>query len=218
MRNYHFKKAAAIFLALMFTFMIFIGTKGPVLASAGDTGTEGNYTWTELTDGTAEVSAYTGGGGIVTIPSTIAGRNVSAIGNETFKNNTTITKINFHNGITAIGNEACYGCTSLADAALPGGLKKAWRRGVYQYKNCADNSSGKPDNIWQCCVCKLHFIDRLDFCLRTAAAESRYVFRLHRIEEPHFYRQLDINTSRYLLGVKKAGKGHSSRRADNARR
>jgi len=92
------------------------------MAAPGDTGVEGFFTWTELADGTAEVSLYTGPGGEVAVPSTIAGRSVSAIGDLTFNAQPGITKITIPEGISAIGASSFSG-TGISSIELPASLR-----------------------------------------------------------------------------------------------
>jgi hypothetical protein len=67
------------------------------------------------------ITRYKGAGGSVTIPATIAGRKVTAIGEMAF-DSSEITKVVIPEGVTEIGSMAFATCHSLTDVVLPRGL------------------------------------------------------------------------------------------------
>jgi hypothetical protein len=74
--------------------------------------TEGDYEYTILDDGTAEISKYVGAGGDVVIPSTLGGVSVTSIGDYAF-NNDEITSVIIPNSVTIIGEWVFVNCESL---------------------------------------------------------------------------------------------------------
>jgi len=76
-----------------------------------------------VTNGTVIILSYSGPGGNVTIPSTIDGLPVIAIGNSAFSSSpsssTPLTGITFPNSVTSIGDQAFYQCGSLTNVVIP---------------------------------------------------------------------------------------------------
>ena len=62
------KKRFALVLAAMVLVALFPAT---ALALPGDTGTDGDYAWLELADGSVAITGYTGAGGVLDIPDTL---------------------------------------------------------------------------------------------------------------------------------------------------
>ena len=96
---------------------------GGISASADSSGL---YTQT-LEDGTLEITGYRGKGGTVTVPSEIAGKKVTRIGQSAFDcglydYTVSPTKIIVSEGITHIGQYAFYGCDKLESVKLPKSL------------------------------------------------------------------------------------------------
>ena len=96
---------------------------GGISASADSSGL---YTQT-LEDGTLEITGYRGKGGTVTVPSEIAGKKVTRIGQSAFDcgmydGMVSPTKIIVSEGITHIGQYAFYGCDKLESVKLPKSL------------------------------------------------------------------------------------------------
>jgi hypothetical protein len=85
----------------------------PALAQA-----QFNYT-TNI--GTITITAYTGGGGAVTIPSTITGLPVTSIGDEAFLGSG-LTSVIIPDSVTNIGYGAFSGCYSLASVTMGNGV------------------------------------------------------------------------------------------------
>lgn len=87
----------------------------PTFADVG-----GDYEYTVNMDQvTCTINKYTGVGGIVSIPSSLNGYQVSAIGNNAFKNNKSITNLTIPNTVTTIGEYSFYGMTNLTDVSIP---------------------------------------------------------------------------------------------------
>ncbi|MBR7008864.1 MAG: cell wall-binding repeat-containing protein [Ruminococcus sp.] len=110
--------------------------------------TSGDYTYTELSDGTAQITRYIGSSTSITIPSTIDGKTVTSIKRvaSTLKANTTLasitipssvktveegafrycqalTSVTFKGDIESIGSAAFDGCIKLTTMKLPNGIK-----------------------------------------------------------------------------------------------
>ena len=78
----------------------------------------GDFTYSS--DGSAiTITGYTGPGGAVTIPDTIAGRPVTRIGNTAFGSRTSLTSVMIPGSVTNIGPSAFYSCISLANVTIP---------------------------------------------------------------------------------------------------
>ncbi len=84
-------------------------------------GGTGDYTYT-VTAGKAQITKYTGAGGIVTIPSTLGGFPVTSIGRWAFSYCTGIRMISLPQGVTSIGDYAFYLCYNLTTISLPQGV------------------------------------------------------------------------------------------------
>ncbi|MCD8341519.1 MAG: leucine-rich repeat domain-containing protein, partial [Clostridiales bacterium] len=80
--------------------------------------TNSGYTYT-LSDGAATITGYDGDGGAVTVPASLDGYPVVAIGDSAFAGCTQLTSITLSEGITSIGQWAFYGCTSLTSLTIP---------------------------------------------------------------------------------------------------
>ena len=83
--------------------------------------------------GTITITGYTGPGGAVTIPRTINGLPVTAIGDSAFCNCKRLSSISIPAGVTSIGNHAFFQCSDLAEAVIPGSLTTigpSWRSGM----------------------------------------------------------------------------------------
>ena len=78
-----------------------------------------DYEYTELEDGTLEITKYTGSGTQPEIPAQIGGKRVSSITGSTFKDNMSVTRITVPDGVERIGQSVFSGCGSLAEVDLP---------------------------------------------------------------------------------------------------
>jgi hypothetical protein len=68
------------------------------------------------------ITAYTGAGGTVTIPSSIINLPVTSIGPSVFYNKTTLTSVTIPNSVTSIGLSAFQGCSSLTSVTIGSGV------------------------------------------------------------------------------------------------
>ncbi|MBQ9374717.1 MAG: leucine-rich repeat domain-containing protein, partial [Ruminococcus sp.] len=89
------------------------------LLNGNDLSAEELYDVVEKIDGTAEIVAYHGTEREITIPSEIAGLQVTSIGNEAFMNFTSLNSVTIPEGVTSVGDKAFNGCKNLKTATLP---------------------------------------------------------------------------------------------------
>lgn len=87
---------------------------------------EKNYS---LSGGT--ITSYTGSASTVTIPRSVSGTAVTAIGRQAFMNNTTVTSVTMPSGITSIGLQAFSGCSSLSSVTMPSTLNSIGMAAFY---------------------------------------------------------------------------------------
>ncbi len=85
--------------------------------------TTGDYSYTILENGTAEITRYSGQSGTVIIPETLDGHAVTAIGKEAFGSCSYVTSVTIPDGVTSIGEYAFSGCGSLASVILPDSME-----------------------------------------------------------------------------------------------
>lgn len=98
---------------------------------------EGDFAYTS--DGTAvTITKYTGPGGPVSIPSTIAGLPVTGIGYAAFVSQTTLTSVTIPSSITTIADEAFAACTGLADVTIPSSVANI---GSFAFGGCTGLNS-----------------------------------------------------------------------------
>ena len=97
------------------------GDAGRVLAA--DVLTHGDLQFTE-SSGKLTVSKYTGSGGQVTIPSSVNGKPVTAIGNNAFYYAPRVSEVIIPDSVVSIGNNAFSRCSSLSGIVLPDRLER----------------------------------------------------------------------------------------------
>ena len=75
---------------------------------------EDNFEYIKVELGSAiQIVGYTGNDKEVSVPKKIGSLSVISIGNGAFEGNTTMEKVELHNDITVIGDNAFKGCTAL---------------------------------------------------------------------------------------------------------
>lgn len=84
--------------------------------------TEGKFTYSINSDGTASITKYTGNESSVVIPSKIGGKKVTAIGDKAFEENKTLVDVKIPEGITSIGFNAFSWCESITSITVPSGV------------------------------------------------------------------------------------------------
>ena len=109
------KKVTAFFIILLLCFSFFsVG----VSAETEGKVSEDDFGYT-IENGEATITDYYGDGGDVTIPATLGGAPVTAIGENAFKDCTGLTTIKLPNGVTTIGNYAFSWCNRLTSIDIP---------------------------------------------------------------------------------------------------
>ncbi len=96
----------------------------------------GGFTFT--VNGTAiTISGYSGPGGVLAIPSTLAGVNgtVTAIGQSAFQGVSGLTSVTIPDGVTSIGDSAFYGCSGLRSMTIPSSVTTI---GADAFEGCSD--------------------------------------------------------------------------------
>jgi BspA type Leucine rich repeat region (6 copies) len=111
-------------------------------------------------NGTITIMGYTGSGGAVTIPTTIAGLPVISIGGVAFYRCTSLTSVTIGNGVTNIGNQAFYYCTNLTGVYFQGNAPSLGDSHVFDGANNATvyylpgttewgtTFGGRPTALW----------------------------------------------------------------------
>jgi probable HAF family extracellular repeat protein len=87
-----------------------------------------------VTNGTINITHYTGSGGAVIIPATISGLRVTGIGNDAFSGCTGLTSVTIPGSVTGIGNDAFSGCTGLTSVTIPNSVTNI---GSFAFSGCA---------------------------------------------------------------------------------
>ena len=102
------------------------------LATTAQQSYYGDFAYTS--DGSAiTITWYIGRGGAVTIPSTINGLPVTALGWGVFNGDTGLTNVTIPSSVTCIGDAAFQGCTNLTSVTIP---EKVTRIGSVAFLSC----------------------------------------------------------------------------------
>ena len=110
------KKVCATLLA-----MVLLLTCIPLGAVSVSAATSGGYTYT-ISDGEATITSYYGSGGDITIPTTLGGYPVTAIGVEAFYDCTELTSVTVQNDSITIHDLAFDSCTKLGSVTIQSGI------------------------------------------------------------------------------------------------
>ena len=92
--------------------------------------TDGDYCY-YVENGSAVIASYSGSASAVTVPETLGGYTVSAIGCAAFANNPRLTSVTIPACVTKIGSYAFYNDTSLASVTIGSGSKTFARRAFH---------------------------------------------------------------------------------------
>ena len=84
------------------------------------------------------ITAYTGAGGAVTIPSSISSLPVTIIGTNAFQGKTTITSVTIPSSVTSIGSGAFFYCNRLTSVTIPNSVTSI---GINAFSNCTGLTS-----------------------------------------------------------------------------
>lgn len=90
--------------------------------SVGDTYTSGDFEYTVLDDGTAEITGYNGSATELEIPSTLDGHNVTGLGYRAFSECISLINVKIPSCIISIGVESFSNCANLENVDLSFGL------------------------------------------------------------------------------------------------
>lgn len=112
-----------------------------VTASAAETLTDGDYSYTVNDDGeTVTITKYTGTDAEVDIPATLGGKLVTMIGGQSFYKCTFLKSVTIPDSVTEIGGGglAFAYCTSLTSVTIPNGVTEIGSQAFY---NCTSLKS-----------------------------------------------------------------------------
>ena len=131
-----------------------------IVASAA--GTYGNYQYEVQSNGTVQITKYTGSDTSITLPSSINGKDVTSVSGYAFNGNTTITSISLPGTFTTVPSLAFYGCYALETVTLPDTVTEI---GYYAFEFCDKlttvNVRGKLKKIYNgafyCCYSLSNF-------------------------------------------------------------
>lgn len=125
------KKLISVFLAAALLFGI---SAMGISAFAATVYTEGEYSYT-VSNGEATITKAAGVSGKVTLPATLGGYPVTAIGGSAFVNNVAITETVIPDSVKTIGSSAFEGCTALAKINIPASVTSI---GSSVFRSCTD--------------------------------------------------------------------------------
>ena len=121
-------------ISMLASFLPMPVSKPVIAAESSETQKEsGNYRYTVKTDGTVKITGFKGAKKYVSIPETIEGKKVTEIGQNAFRNNQDMVRLNIPKNVTAIDDEAFANCNYLTQLTLPDTLKKI---GKYAFSVC----------------------------------------------------------------------------------
>ena len=100
--------------------MALISTLSPTTAVSAEK--SGDFSYTVLEDGTAEITDYTGSATELSIPQTMDDHTVTAIGNLAFYCNSSLTVVSIPNTVTCIRESAFKSCYNLTEIVIPFGV------------------------------------------------------------------------------------------------
>ena len=135
--------------------LLLIGALTIVASDSSSAAQAGDYSYT-VNGGFATITGYNGTGGVITIPSTLGGYAVVAIGDSAFLRCTSLTAVSIPNGVVSIGEGAFADCTSLVSFTIPNSVTSI---GFNSFYNCTNLLSvAIPDSVtylgdaafWQC--------------------------------------------------------------------
>ncbi len=104
-----------------------------------------DYTYSLDGSNNATITSYTGAGGAVSIPSTIDGYPVVAIGWGAFYERSTITSISIPNSVITVGDASFYHCINLTSVTFGSGVTYIGD-GAFAYCNVLNNVT-IPNNV-----------------------------------------------------------------------
>ena len=108
------KKVISLLMSLVMLLSI---TAGLNLTASAET--DGDFSYYLNSDNTVTITEYTGSETNLDIPSTIAGKSVTSIGDSAFYNCTSLASIKIPSSVTSIGDRAFSSCESLTSVTIP---------------------------------------------------------------------------------------------------
>ena len=107
------RKSLSVIMTAVMLISVFAGMNISFAATSGD------FKYSVLSDGTAEITDYTGSAANLTIPSTIEGYTVTSIGDYAFSYCDSLTSVTIPDCVKSIGNSAFYSCQNLVSVSIP---------------------------------------------------------------------------------------------------
>lgn len=101
-----------------------------------------NYTYQMLSDGTVEITGYTGNGDKISIPSEFNGLTVTSISNSAFVNCKNLTAVTIPNSVINISDSAFKDCSFLTSVTIPNSVTVI---GDYVFSGCVSLSNIQVD-------------------------------------------------------------------------
>ena len=118
-----FKKATAAILAatmiMSFSAVSFATNAAEIIDVPEASAISGDFEYSVLEDGTAEITGYTGFSAELVIPSEINGYKVKSIGDDAFRECSELTNVTIPDTVTEIGSSAFESCTNLSEITIP---------------------------------------------------------------------------------------------------
>src|SRR5664280_2103255 len=110
------RRLLSVFVAVCLILSLSAGVVASVPSARADT--SGDYQYT-LAGGNVTITKYTGGNGVVVIPSTLGGCPVTNIGDVAFFSKVALTSVTIPNSVTSIGAAAFSTCRKLTSVTIP---------------------------------------------------------------------------------------------------
>src|SRR5664280_3119177 len=110
------RRLLSVFVAVCLILSLSAGVVASVPSARADT--SGDYQYT-LAGGNVTITKYTGGNGVVVIPSTLGGCPVTNIGDVAFFSKVALTSVTIPNSVTSIGAAAFSACRALTSVTIP---------------------------------------------------------------------------------------------------
>ena len=143
-KHRHFRMLSKV-LSLTLAAALLLGTIWSGTAFAAETRTEGDYTYTVLGDGTAQITRYSGTDSELTIPSALGGADVSSVGARAFAGNDDLKRVTFPGTLRTIGEAAFSGCYLLESIDFSTGVTEIGR---FAFERCtALQTVDIPSNV-----------------------------------------------------------------------